>query len=409
MSELLKEYEQEISTGLFPTQNARQAPFWSDGRNIVFEDASMKAGLGQYGMFYPEVSEPITGIKSTNQGGVRTIYYGTPTKIKKWTEAGGVVDVTPMGGFSGTEADLWSFARWGNWIVASNGVDYLHVDKNDGAGFVPLLTPFDWAKVIYGTDTQLIAMNTSFGGEYIAWSDIDDIEDWNAVPSNFAGEKPQRNLASEIIGAAKLGQHLGIYTKNELILMQFIGAPYVFSILPLLDGFGIESKSGIAVVGNRHYGLGQRYIWVTDGNSVAPVDAPAVHQFIYGDSEFAIDLDYTHLAVGWHDQVQSSVTFYYPTKGSTTNNIGVTLNYANKTWTICNFGRTAVDDSGLFPFAISGDFQGNIYQQATVATPPATVSEGILDLTNVSSTIDTGFGDCGFGELGFGGGDEIAG
>jgi hypothetical protein len=396
---------------LYPTLGSRQSPFWKDGRNILFEDAAVKSSPGSFLLFDSQVGEEVTGIKTTVQGGKKTVYYGTPTQLKKWSLEDGVTDLTKVGGYTGTADDLWSFARWGEWIVASNGVDPIQVDKNAGAGFVDLTgTPFTWAKVIYGTDTQLFAMNTSNDPGEIAFCDIDDIESWSPLPSNQAGAKIQRNLASGITCAVALGANIAAYTEYEMIIISYIGTPFVYSILPREKGVGTNSKNGVISVGSFNYGFSKTGIWITDGATVQHIDDPAMHSFILGQGEFKLNKNKDFLVCAWHDRHQKTLTFYYPAGTAVYNSIGVVFSYTTeqKCWSICDFGRTCVDDAGIFDFAITGDRTGAIGQQNVDGQPfqSGAADPGIVDLTNADFTIewdgygeDYGGGDYGGGEL----------
>lgn len=404
MTKLIAKFIKELNTGLGLSQHYREGVFWTQGQNVVFEDGIIKAALGQYGMFGSGITEPILGIQSIRQNNINTIYYGSRSKLMKWTESAGITDLTNSSGYTGTDADLWQFARWGSWIVASNGVDPLQVDKNDGNGFVNLTTPFDWAKVIYATDTHLIAMNTSEGEANISWSDIDDITEWVASSTNEAGTLPQRNQASGIIAAAPLGDgSIGIYTTNELLSMNYIRAPFVFGVNDLVQGFGLTSKYGVTVVNRLHYGMGRKNIWATDGSTYKAIDSPAVQEFVYRDSPYKLNADYAHLIVTWHDALQEAVIFSYPHGTNTYNSVSLVYHYNSGLWSLFDYGRSSADDSNIFNSNITGDRRGNIYAQSSSLASPAAGDAGTLETTNESASVQTGYGGTGYGQLGYGG------
>jgi len=404
MSELIADIADGIDAGLFPSLPGRRGAIWRDGRNVTFMEESVQAALGQFGLFYTGTSSPITGIAASVISGADKIYFGTPADLFCWD--GTTVDErTNSGGdYTGTTSDLWSFARWGNWMAASNGVDALQVDKNDTNDFNDLSgTPFTYAKVIAATDTHLLAANTSLGGSWLGWTDVDDIEDWTAAADNQAGAKELRNSDSDIKCMVGRGAGFALFTLNQMYGIEFIGTPFVFSVRRLLTGFGAVGKQAVATVGRRHFGFGRRGLWVTDGVSYEFFDGPKVNDFIYGDSPYRYNQDLGDLVVAWHDQLQHSVVFYYPTTGSTYNNIGISYNYKTGAFSLLDYGRTFVDDSGVYPFALTGDRVGNIYQQSATATAPTAGEQGFLKVESEEWTLEAGYGDLGYGELGYGG------
>lgn len=403
MKEPLVVFEKELATGLHPTARARQAPFWTDGRNVVFEDYAIKAGLGQISMFITETNQALLGGLDTLQGGKRTVYFGTQTNLYKWSVEDGVTDVTNIAGvYTGDLDNLWVIRQFGEWIVATNGVDPLQLDKNGGSGFEDMTTPFSYCKTIWTTDTQLIAANTDLSPTDVEWTDVDDIENWTAASSNFAGATELRNLAGEISAIEALGTGLALYTQNDYMSMNFIGSPFVFSILPQQEGFGTVSPFGVCQKGNQNFGIGKKGLWISDGVTFQRIGSPAIHEFIYGESDYRMDLDLAHIAVAWHDQLQTAITFYYTPIGEMKNTIGVSFNYSNNAWTVLNFGRNWVSNEGVFTFAVSGDAFGNVFQESVAGEPPASGALGSMQL-EPTSTVSAGFGEAGFGELGFGG------
>ncbi len=409
MSDPIISYEKEIMTGLFPTSGKRQSPFWRDGRNVAFVDMALTSLPGQFSMFDTGTGFSIIGVKATIQDLLQTVYFGTRFDLSKWSLEDGVTELTATP-FTGTDEDTWSFARWGNWIVATNGVDPVMVDKNDSMGFVELQnTPFTWAKILYGTDTQLFAMNTSNDPGEICFCDIDDIETWAPLSSNQAGAKIQRNLASPITCAVALGSNIAAYTEFECIIISYIGTPFVYSILPAEKGVGATGKNAVVSVGQLNYGFGKTGIWLSDGTTVQHIDAPAIHKFVYGLGEFRVNKEKAHLAVAWHDLRQKAVTFFYPAGTDKVNSIGVTIfyNVDPKCWSILDFGRNCVDDTGIFDFAITGAKNGTILQQNVDGVPfqSGANNPGLVDLTNPEATVEwDGYGESGYGDGDFGGG-----
>jgi len=403
MTDLLKAYKDELGSGLWPSHPGRRAFFWQDGRNITFEHGYVQSSFGQFQLFTTEEAAPVCGIRASNVADLRIVFYGTPSKLYRWDIISGIEDLSGAA-YTGSLVSPWQFSRWGTWMLATNGVEKIQVYKNTGNFGNLANQPFDWAKLIYTTDTHLIALNTSNGPNFIEWTDLDNIEVWAAASTNDAGNKPLRNLDSPIIAAKKLGDNLIGYTANEMFAVAYLGSPFVFGVQFLLEGFGPFGPNSIASTGNKHYGMGQRGIWVTDGTSFEFIHSPAVHDFVYRDEATRVDLELSQHVVAWHDQLQAQIVFYYPkVNGNGYNDIGLGFNYKTNLWTIYDYGRTAVDDSGVFAYALTGDQSGNIFQQSVSDAPPTSGDLGIVNLDETLYTLELGLGEGALGELGLGG------
>lgn len=404
MTRLIGKVEDELGTGLFPSYPGRKPLFWSDGRNVTFDSGLIKAALGQFVLASIGAAAPILGVKVVNVNGVPTVYFGISYYLYKYTEAGGIVNISP-GLYIGDD-NPWVFAVWGEWIAATNNVDPVQLYKNTG-NFADLSGPsFTRAKLIEANDTHVFAFNTSNGANFVEWCDLDDIEDWTATSTNEAGNLPVRNLDSEIIAVKKLGDKIIFYTYNEMFAINYVGRPFIYGIEFLLEGFGPVGPKAVASVGKIHYGLGRSGLWVTDGVSFQYIDEPAVFDFIYQRDDTKIDPEKINQAVVWHDKMQNMVMFSYPRKeGPGYNDIQIGFNYKDQTkpWTIFNYGRTSVDDGGVFPFAVAGDSFGTIYQQSVTNTAPSAGTLPIVSLDGIEEYITIGVGIGGVGQTGVGG------
>lgn len=397
-------FEKELGSGLFPSQPGRSATFWRDGRNVSFFNEHLSTSMGQFLMFQSEVQEQITGVRSTFANGVATVFYGTPTALKKWDASNGVEDLTrAAGAYTGTINTPWQFARWGTWMVATNNTDVVQVYKNSGDFLALGGTFFTTAKLLYALDTHLIALNLNTGGNILAWTDLDDIEDWTAIETNQAGSKPMRNLDSDIVSVEKLNDTIMVYTLNEMFAVDFIGAPNVFGTRFLLEGFGPVGANAVAVNGGKHVGFGRQGIWQTDGFNFDYFDNPALRKFLYEDDATRYDPDKPELVNAVRRTNRDTVGFHYATLDSSVPNLGVEINYRTGAWSILSGGITAVDDSYVFPYVIFGDHLGNIFQNSAQGVGGG--SAEAVDLTNAEFEISTGVGFGGVGEGGVGGED----
>lgn len=401
MSETLLTITDELAQGLFPDLKTRASSMWIDGRNVYFDDKALKGGLGEYALFSPKETAEVLGLHSVTSEGEKTLFYGTYDKLWKWTETAGVEDVTGASGpYTGTDDNLWSFESWGEFVAATNNVDKPQLYK-PGVGTFELmggLDDIDYAEHVIERTPYAFLINNSFSDKNISWCDTDNIESWVIGSPSLAGDLEARGLNTGIKAAVTYDNYIALFSQDEMRSLDFINSPYLFGINPKLKGIGTVSKAGVVAANGVLFGFGPRGIWVTDGTKSEYIAQGVLHQFIYNN----INKSKWQKVCGWHDQIQSTVSFFYPTLGSTSNDRGIGYNYRNGSFTIFNYGRSAAQDTGVFDFGITGDKLGYVYAQSVLGAPSAAGLRPDIPL-EAQYALSSGFGELGFGDLGFGG------
>lgn len=405
MSDLLFSVTEALEAGLFPDVKGRTAPFWIDGENVYFNDASVQSGLSRYALLFPTSFSEVLGCTALAISGVPTVFFGNRTHLYKWTLAGGLVDVTRVDGmgdnvpYTGAATDLWSFSAWGDWVKATNGKDLPQLFKSTNFANATGLGSITTAKIVVERTPFAALFNTNIFDKDVNWCDDDDIENYVAASTNFAGQLTARGLESGIMAAKKLGTEIAFYGTNEMRKFNFIGSPLAFGILPGVPGIGATGPHAVTGISSLHYGFGSRGIWRTDGSTSEILTQGLIHKYIYDN----VNRDAWYKAVMMHDQQQNMAVAFYPTGSSTVNNRGVGYNYKNKSWTIFNYGYSAAADGGVFNYPIAGDVNGNIWAIGVTGGPPTAGTDNELRVTDTGATITTGFGEPGYGQGGYGG------
>lgn len=149
----------ELKTGMYPEQFTRKIPLWKTGQNVQFTPYGVQKIQGWDTIYDAGNGEPIRGItqKSEDLGATLALYYGDLTKLHRYdvtnstyTEVGSGYNLYENSGSSlwdsgsttwdsGTtlwdegiiKASHWSFAAFGTFTLATNGVDYPLIRKGD--------------------------------------------------------------------------------------------------------------------------------------------------------------------------------------------------------------------------------------------------------------------------------------
>ena len=188
----------------------------------------------------------------------------------------------------------------------------------------------------------------------IAFSDQENITEWEPLPTNTAGSL-RLSAGSSIIGALRARQETLVWTDTALYSMQFVGQPFTFGVNLVNEGVGLVGPNAAINTPAGVFWMDKKGFYNYSGQvSSVPCsveshvfkninDTQGFQIFAFSNKEFN--------EVGW---------FYC---SSTANNIDryVVFNYNEKVWSIGELSRNAWLDEGIFdrPLATGGSY---IYQ-----------------------------------------------
>jgi hypothetical protein len=316
----------QLVTGVMPGVNEEHVPLWINATDVIMEDSGVRPAPGYVrpyidnGFFDDQPGEfdtysglfddagtrvyldaidtaPVKGIHVQKQSDGRLIaVWGTATDLFLFNGITGAVNVTRTTGvYSGnaSPSDIvdetqWSFAQWGDWVVATNGADKPQVLKYPGATeFEDLANfPCDSAEIVRVLGPHLLAFNlrgtytpssTPTGPNQFVFSKQDDIESWDpTIPGNAtAGLLPLRDFAGPIIAVEYLSGRLLAYGETAVHLVEY-GGQFLFTGQKGALGIRAVAKNSIASIGSRHIVLTQNGLYACDGLDFQQVAYPAL-------------------------------------------------------------------------------------------------------------------------------------
>lgn len=350
-----------FGSGVHPSLHPLSIPLWRDVRNVRFFGDRVEKMAGWSTALTSGIAVPIRGMQQLLLAASQNLFYGTTTNLYRWTGSGspssvgssytGITNETVL-----APASYWSMERWGNWLVATNGVDAPQIWKTTTFSALDVDSQFTTAEIFVRRGPHMLAFNTSAGRDTFHWCAEDDIEDWDTATQS-AGNLTIRDISSKIIAAVPLGDQIAVYSKDQMYLVRYSGSPFYFGYFPALEEFGPVGKAAVVPVGRRNYGFGKDRIWVTDGTQVEYIDGPNIHHFIYDNLNTA----QLSKVCGYHEESFNMVVFYYPTSGSSEPDRGVGYDYKTGTWTILDFGRTSAIPKDVFAYPVAAKSDGSVY------------------------------------------------
>lgn len=385
---------QVVESGIFKSVHELNAPLWIDGHGVEFRDGQVRKARGYYlptadavlfdsgaGLFDAAAgffdsgtgaadftspsAVPIRGVQQQRQSDrSQHLFWGDSTNLY---HSSGSAGASVGSGFtmqvdelSEKSAHTWSMVSWGDWMIATNGIDVPQIYK--GASFTALGgVPFSAAEIFKVLGPFLLAFNTNNTGAFaFEWSKQDDPEVWDPTANATAGNLPIREFASEIVAAAHLGQALMVYGDDQSAIITHRGAPFIFGYRMGPGSIGAISKNSVVSVGRQNFGWGKNGIWVTDGTTVQYIDTPAIRQYIRDN----LNRGQKSKIWGYHDEEQQRVVWYFPkgTSSNLENNTGIGYSYVNGSWTFYGHGKTCAIERQVYGGPLAGTSNGQIVE-----------------------------------------------
>lgn len=314
-----------IVSGIMPGVNEEHVPLWITAHDVIMEDSGVRPAPGflrpyvdngffddQAGDFddYPGLFDsagtrvyldaidtaPVKGIHVQKQSDGRLIViWGTDTSLYMFNSVG-VTDVTRISGpYSGNSSpsDIvdethWSFAQWGDWVLATNGADTPQVLKyGTGTEFEDLVNfPCDSAQIVRVLGPHAVFFNlsgtytptsTPTASNQIVFSKADDPEEYDptVMGNETAGLLPIRDFAGPIIAVEHLSGTLLAYGESSVHVIEY-GGQFIFGARMGALGLRAVSKNSIASIGSRHLVLTQNGLYGSDGLGFIQLAYPAL-------------------------------------------------------------------------------------------------------------------------------------
>ena len=233
---------------------------------------------------------------------------------------------------------------------------------------------------LFGTETTIGDTSTQ-DDLFLRFSSQEDFNTWSPTATNTAGSFRIQD-GSKIVAAVRSRNAVLVWTDNSLHALQFVGAPFTFSLVELGANCGAVGVHSAVDINGVAYWMSQNSFYLYDG-TVKKIPC-SVQDYVFEDFSIA---NYPETYAGINSEF-NEITWFYPSSDSTQIDRAVTYNYLEKTWYTSNLARTTWSDYGVYqqPYATKYDASSN-------GTTPT-----VLGLTNGATTFyehEVGFDDDG--------------
>jgi len=257
---------------------------------------------------------------------------------------------------------LWSHDNFGEDLVINpRGSGVFYWDKSNGTGTRAValsalsganLTPtkalqvmvsdVDRHVICFGADPIENSTRTgSIDPMFIAWSDQENVEEWEPLPTNTAGSF-RLSAGSSIIGAIRARQETLIWTDTSLYSMTFVGQPFTFSINLVNEGVGLVGPNAMINTPKGVFWMDKKGFYTYSGN-IQQLPC-TVDEYVFSD----LNQIQSYQIFGFVNKAFDEVGWFYCSADSNVIDRYVTYNYEENVWMIGELSRTCWLDEGIF-------------------------------------------------------------
>ena len=290
---------------------------------------------------------------------------------------------TPL---TGSDIDYITFRQFGNFVIASNGVDQpQYFEMGTSTAFKNLSTIATSGsppifKVSGVIRDFLVTGNIVGNKNRVAWSGLNDIATWEAgVKSSDTQDLPGSGGEVVHITSGEVGY---IFRQNQIVRMDFVGGNVVFRFSVISPNRGAVYGQSVCQDNRQIFFYADDGFFQINGDQVIPIGAEKVNRFFFSD-----------LNKSFQDRISASVDpfntlaiWLYPSINNP-NTTGICdrlliYNYVTQKWTIAE-----VKASQIFP-------------QFVVIDTVEKMDLISQNLDNINYALDTPFWESGFLNLG---------
>ena len=251
---------------------------------------------------------------------------------------------TPL---AGGDTDFVTFTQFGNYVIASNGVDapqyYLMGTSTAFNNLSAIAT--DGSPPLFRVSGVirdfLVTGNISGATNRIQWSGINDISTWTEG-SKSADFQDLPGSGGRVV-AITSGEVGYVFRQNQIIRIDFVGGATIFRLSVISPNRGAVYGKTVCQDNRRVFFYADDGFFQIDGDNIVAIGAEKVNRFFDADLNKA----YTDRIVATVDPFNQLALWLYPSANNTNNTTGICdriliYNYATQKWSIAEVNASQI-------------------------------------------------------------------
>jgi len=249
------------------------------------------------------------------------------------------------GSLTGGNTDYFTFTQFGNYVIASNGVDlpqyYLMGTSTNFANLSSINTAgttpnFRVSGVIRDF---LVTGNQSSNQNRIQWSGINDIGVWEGKQADLQ-DLPGSGGEIVHITSGEIGY---VFRQNQIVRMDYVGGATIFRLSVISPNRGAVYGRTVCQDNRRVFFYADDGFFEINGDNVISIGAEKVNRFFDAN----VNKAYTDRICAAVDPFNQLALWLYPSVNNTSNTTGICdriliYNYATKKWSLAEANASTI-------------------------------------------------------------------
>ena len=251
------------------------------------------------------------------------------------------------GSLTGSNTDFWTFTQFGNYVIASNGIDtpqyYLMGTSTNFADLSSIVTSgtLPTFRVSGVIRDFLVTGNHTNAQNRIQWSGINDIATWaSGTKQSDLQDLPGSGGEIVHITSGEIGY---VFRQNQIIRMDYVGGATVFRLSVISPNRGAVYGRTVCQDNRRVFFYADDGFFEINGDNVVSIGAEKVNRFF----DLNLNKAYTDRICAAVDPFNQLALWLYPSVNNTSNTTGICdriliYNYATKKWSLANANASTI-------------------------------------------------------------------
>ena len=246
---------------------------------------------------------------------------------------------------TGDHDDFWTFTQFGEYVIASNGVDaaqyYLMGTSTNFANLTAIQTAgtapvFRVSGVVRDF---LVVGNITNATNRIQWSGINDITVWSGKQSD-SQDLPGSGGQVVAITSGEVGY---VFRQNQIIRMDYVGGAVVFRLSVISPNRGAVYGRTVCQDNRQIFFYADDGFYQINGDQIIPIGVEKVNRYF----DLNLNKAYADRICAAVDPFNQLAMWLFPSTSNAANTTGICdkiiiYNYATKKWSLANASASTI-------------------------------------------------------------------
>ena len=246
---------------------------------------------------------------------------------------------------TGDHDDFWTFTQFGEYVIASNGVDaaqyYLMGTSTNFANLTAIQTAgtapvFRVSGVVRDF---LVVGNITNATNRIQWSGINDITVWSGKQSD-SQDLPGSGGQVVAITSGEVGY---VFRQNQIIRMDYVGGATVFRLSVISPNRGAVYGRTVCQDNRQIFFYADDGFYQINGDQIMPIGVEKVNRYF----DLNLNKAYSDRICAAVDPFNQLAMWLFPSTSNAANTTGICdkiiiYNYATKKWSLANASASTI-------------------------------------------------------------------